>query len=181
MSDLAVPTANGALGDSPALQSGQATDRSAAQVERVAQLVTQEAATVRQSGATSLAVSLKVDQNTELFVQLTNHNGQIQASLRVERGSLSGLEAHWGQLQESLARQNVQLLPPAERASFRGQADTSSDSGGANQFEQSAQNEQQPHRNSGAPSAQTEQPVVTVVSRKAKNKNSSGQGWESWA
>ena len=82
-------------------------------------LVTQEVAMIKQSGANSLAVSLKIDPQTELFLQLTNHDGQIQASLRCERGSMAGLDTHWGQLQESLSRQNVQLLPLEEKFSSR--------------------------------------------------------------
>ena len=94
----------------------------AAQAERVNHLVSQEAVTIRQSGANSLAVSLKVDPHTELFLQLTNHDGQIQASIRCERGNIEGLDSHWGQLQESLARQNVHLLPLEDKTAARGTA-----------------------------------------------------------
>ena len=83
----------------------------ATQAERVEHLVNQEVILVRQSGANSLAVSLKVDPQTELFLQITNRDGQIQASVRCERGNVEGLNSHWGQLQDSLAKQNVQLLP----------------------------------------------------------------------
>ena len=74
-------------------------------------MISREVTMVRQSGAQALAVTLKVDAHTSLFLQLTNHNGQIEASVRCEKGSAAGLDTHWGELQESLARQNVQLLP----------------------------------------------------------------------
>ena len=97
----------------------QSGDKIAAQVERLAHLVTQEVLMVRQSGANSLAVSLKVDSHTELFLQLTNHEGQIHASVRCERGNVEGLGSRWGELQESLARQNVQLMPLENKISAR--------------------------------------------------------------
>ncbi|MDB6020535.1 MAG: hypothetical protein JWQ04_392, partial [Pedosphaera sp.] len=99
------------------VENSQPVDRSAAQAEHIAHLVDREVMMIRQSGATSLAVSLKLDPHTELFLQLTNHNGQVQALLRCERGNVAGLDHHWGDLQESLARQNVQLLPLANKLS----------------------------------------------------------------
>ena len=97
----------------------QSVDHSAIQAERVGHLVNQQVVMIRQSGANNLAVSLKLDPHTELSLQLTNHNGQIEASVRWERGAVAGLENHWKDLQESLARQNVQLLPLENRASPR--------------------------------------------------------------
>ncbi len=92
-------------------EKAQPDNGASAQVERVAHLVSREAVMIRQSGANSLAVSLKVDSHTELYLQLTNHDGQIQASVRCERGNIQELGSRWGELQESLARQNVQLMP----------------------------------------------------------------------
>ncbi|HXC99377.1 MAG TPA: hypothetical protein VN048_08550 [Verrucomicrobiae bacterium] len=180
MADLTVQSATGELREAPTLVAGSAADSSASQVERVAHLVTQEAMTLRQSGAASLAVSLKLDHQTELFVQLTNHNGQIQASLRCERGNLAGLDGHWGQLQESLARQNVQLLPQEGQSSFRDQAGTFSDAG-SKDAGQSSQNQRQPSGNLRGETTLPDQPVNSTVSPKSKTKNSGRKGWESWA
>jgi len=44
-----------------------AINNPAAQVERVTRLVTQEVAMIKQSGANSLAVSLKIDPQTNSF------------------------------------------------------------------------------------------------------------------
>ena len=180
MADLTIQSATGELHDTSTLITGSAADSSASQVERVAHLVTQEAMTIRQSGAATLAVSLKLDHQTELFVQLTNHNGQIQASLRCERGSLAGLDGHWGQLQESLARQNVQLLPQEGRSSFGNQAGTFSDAGPKDSG-QSSQNQRQQSTNLRAESSLSNQSANPTVSAKTKNKNSGRKGWESWA
>jgi hypothetical protein len=180
MADLTVQSATGELHDTSTLVAGSAADSSASQVERVSHLITQEAMVIRQSGAATLAVSLKLDHQTELFVQLTNHNGQIQASLRCERGSLAGLDGHWGQLQESLARQNVQLLPQENQSSFRGQSGAYSDATSKDPG-QPSQNQRPPSGNLRAESSLPDQPANPTTSPKTKNKNSGRKGWESWA
>ena len=90
-------------------------EETAIQIERVSRLVFQEVMMIQQSGATSLAVSLKVDTRTELFLQLTSHDGQMLASLRFERGNPAGLGGCWQELQDALARQDVHLLPLANQ------------------------------------------------------------------
>jgi hypothetical protein len=151
------------------MSSPQPLDQAAAQVERVAQMVNQEVLSLRQSGASTLAVSLKVDAHTELFLQVSNHNGQIAASIRCERGNLNGLDGHWGDLQESLARQNVQLLPLEVKAS----ANTSS-------FDSANQN--QPREARELPQATTAPAAAkAVAANKPKTKTNSRRGWESWA
>jgi len=147
----------------------QVVDHSASQVERVAQLVNQEVVSMRQSGANTLAVSLKLDAHTELFLQLTNHGGQIQASLRCERGNLSGLEGHWADLQESLARQNVTLQPFEVAASSSASA-----------FNSATQNQQRETRELPQEAAAPVM-VKTTAATKSKTKTTSRQGWESWA
>ncbi len=160
----------------------QSVDHSAIQAERVGHLVNQQVVMIRQSGANNLAVSLKLDPHTELSLQLTNHNGQIEASVRWERGAVAGLENHWKDLQESLARQNVQLLPLENRASPRTPAsDSASDTASASLFNQSSQNPQRHSRD-----AQRDLPTATTVktfpvTNKATPGTASRQGWESWA
>ncbi len=160
-----------------------AADAAAAQIERVAHLVKQEVIMVRQSGANSLAVSLKVDSHTELYLQLTNHDGQIQASVRCERGNVEGFGSHWGELQESLARQNVQLMPLENKASSRGGPAVvpSSETSSWRAFDQSFQNRQQQSRE-----PRDETPLDSVAGdpvrpRKTSTTNRSRQGWETWA
>ena len=158
----------------------QSVDHSATQAERVGHLVNQQVVMIRQSGANNLAVSLKLDPHTELSLQLTNHNGQIEASVRWERGAVAGLENHWKDLQESLARQNVQLLPLENRASPRTPA-SNSDTASASLFNQSSQNPQRHSRDErrDLPPAAT---VKTVPeTNKATTRTASRQGWESWA
>jgi hypothetical protein len=150
--------------------------------ERVGNLVNQQVVMIRQSGAHNISVSLKLDPHTELNLQLTNHNGQIEASIRCERGSMAGLDSHWKDLQDSLARQNVQLLPLENKTASRTPAfDAGSNPESASSFKQSPQN---PQRNSRQ--ARQDMPLDAAVSivpttRNTTTRTSSRQGWESWA
>jgi hypothetical protein len=161
---------------------GQSLDTAAIQAERLGHLVNQQVVMVRQSGANNLAVSLKLDPQTELNLQLTNHNGQIEASVSWERGSVAGLENHWKDLQDSLARQNVQLLPLENKNSSRPPASNSSSDNLPNStFNQSSQNPQRQAREPQRDFAPVA-PLETVpVTNKAKTRSVSPQGWESWA
>jgi hypothetical protein len=160
----------------------QAPDSAGSQVERLTHLIGQEVVTVRQSGASSLAVSLKVDSQTELFLQLTHHDGQLQASLRCERGNAEALNSHWGQLQESLSRQNVHLLPLEDKTSVRnsGSAPTAPATS-SHAFDESFKNHQRqtrdPHEE--APPAQTTAGIRTA--NKSQSNKRTRKGWESWA
>jgi hypothetical protein len=148
-------------------------DRPSVQVERVAQMVSDQAMTFRQTGASNLAVSLKVDAHTEIFLQLTTHDGQIQASLRYERGSGAGLDSHWDELQQSLARQNVQLLPREDKVQPTGAS--------LSNFDQSSSNPQRQARDlrQELPETVTVKPISAAT--KTKTQTVSRQGWESWA
>jgi hypothetical protein len=86
-------------------------------VERISKLVLGEVALIKQHSSESMAVVLRPDAETELFVHLTQRNGQVEATVRCERGDLQHLGAMWGQLQESLAQQKVRLAPLQESPS----------------------------------------------------------------
>jgi hypothetical protein len=160
----------------------QATDHSAAQAEHVGHLLDQHVVMMHQSGANKLAVSLKLDPNTELSLRLTNHNGQIEASMRLERGIMPGLENHWRDLQESLARQNVQLLPLENKASARTTVFSSpSSTTSASSFNQSSQNPQRRNRDTRQDLPLAGDVQTVSVTSKATTRTVSRQGWESWA
>jgi hypothetical protein len=89
----------------------------AAMVERISGLVSREAGLVRQHGSDSMAVVLRPDADTELYVHFARRDGQIEATVRCERGDAHLLGAWWGQLQESLAQQKVRLGPLQESPS----------------------------------------------------------------
>jgi hypothetical protein len=155
---------------------------SQAQVDRVARLVNQEVVTIRQSGASAMTVSLKVDSQTELSLQLTNHDGQIQASIRCERGSVAGMDSHWGQLQESLAKQNVQLLPLESKGSATNSPFNSpSQNSFSGHSDQPSQNYQRQTPQLSGELAMEDIGKKPARSRNTKTNKSSPQGWESWA
>ncbi len=155
----------------------QPVDAGTGQAEPVGHLLNQQVVMVRQSGANNVAVSLKLDPQTELSMQLTNHNGQIEAAVRWERGDISGLGSHWKDLQDSLARQNVQLLPLQNKpASFS--SGKSSDSAS---FEQSSRQAPRQDRRQGEEFGESPNLSTVTSSNKTKAQTISPQGWESWA
>jgi hypothetical protein len=150
-----------------------------AQVER---MIDREVLMVRQSGAESLAVSLKVDSQTSLFLQLTNHHGQIEASVRCERGDAGALETHWGQLQDSLARQNVQLLPLQDKFnSSKPSFEPASGSAANSQDRPSGQNQAPPHSGKETEPPSDDAMNAAVGLTKSKSKPRHQHGWEKWA
>ena len=160
----------------------QSLDHAAAQADRMGQLLNQQVVVMHQSGANNLAVSLKLDPRTELSLQLTKHNGEIQASVRVERGDVAGLGSHWKDLQESLARQNVQLLPLESKAAPRTPVfNSSSGAMSESSFNQSSPNPEAHSRGTRQNLPQASDVKSVPVSKKATAPTVSRQGWESWA
>jgi hypothetical protein len=162
-------TGPGAKAPSPARASEESTSPASAQMGRLEQFITSEAVHLREKGATSVGVALKVDAQTQLFLQLTNKDGQLQASLRCERGDFYALDSQWAQLQQALARQNVQLLPQANGA------------GASANFHQPAE-----HRPRQLPQTPQEGLVPNSVVEKTQTRNPKPQSrarprWESWA
>ena len=138
-----------------------------APLDRLEQMIFRQVVDFRQTGAQSLGVTLKVDAQTQLFLQLTTSNGQVRASVRCDRGTFSAPDSQWAQLQQSLARQNVQLLPL--------------DAGSRPALGPSPDN---PQRHSDSAS-QNWPPAGAAVEpaqpRKHKGQNRSRKNWESWA
>jgi hypothetical protein len=161
-------------------------DHSATQAERIGHLVTQQVTMMRQSGANNVAVSLRVDANTELNLKLTNHNGQIQASVRWEQGSATApLDNHWKDLQQSLAKLNVQLMPSENRASARMPSQQFTPNTSTGGFSGSSQNPQRQGRQQAQEFPLADASVTAIAATatvsKPTTRTVSRQGWESWA
>jgi hypothetical protein len=141
----------------------------AAAVDRVEQMISREAVSVRQSGAQNVGVSLNLDSNTQLFLQLTTHNGVTQASVRIDRGQFAPEQGQWAQLQQSLSKQNVELLPMTGSSNLNSQQNSDSRS---RQFatRQDSFAETADGITSSSPRQQQKQPQT----RSRKN-------WETWA
>lgn len=158
-----------------------ATSALPARIEQVQNLLTREIVMVRQSGADSLAVSLKIDSHTDLLLQLTNHNGQIEAAVRCERGDLSTLNSHWAQLQDSLARQNVHLLPLEDRTGSRLASGAADEGFSTQDFDQkTSRNDPSPSGEGDSTTPSGSRAAATTVN-KPQTRKSPAKGWESWA
>ncbi len=171
-SNLATPV-NAANLSQPALDS----------LNQVEKLISREVVMVRQSGAESLAVTLKVDSQTSLFLQLTNHNGQVEAAVRCEKGDAGALAGHWAQLQESLARQNVQLQPMDKQTPIHLPSQPTLGNEG-----QPDLNRHQPPLHTPPPSPLAEEKSqkddalgAAINMSKSKHKSHNHHGWEKWA
>jgi hypothetical protein len=155
---------------------------SIARIEQVERLIGREAVVIRESGADTLAVSLKVDSRTSLFLQLTNHHGQIEASVRCESGDAGALDAHWKQLQESLARQNVQLLPLENKTVPAGpSSDVQPETTGNFQDGPSARQQQPCPPGPPAEKPSDDAMKAAIGISKPKSKLRRHPGWEEWA
>ncbi|HEY3863215.1 MAG TPA: hypothetical protein VGO59_15140 [Verrucomicrobiae bacterium] len=129
-------------------------------MDRLEQMISRESMTIKNIGGQTLGVSLKLDSGTQLFLQLTNNNGSVQASLSLERGQFTADDSQWAQLQQSLARQNIDLAP------MNGSAGEHSRQPASQQDRHTASNAVQP---------------ANQRNQQSKQQNRSRKNWESWA
>jgi len=154
-------------------------------VERISRLVLAEVALIKQHSSDSLAVVLRPDAETELFVHLTQRNGQIEATVRCERGDLQHLGALWGQLQESLAQQKVRLAPleqpPSHHSNFH--PPTGSDANGGHGSPRQSPPDKQSMDDwpAPAPSSTDSAHVRGRGGSRHRRLTTSRPGWETWA
>ena len=152
----------------------------AERVERVEHMILKEASVVKQSGAESLAVVLKPDAQTELFLQINQRAGQIEAVVRFDRGDAAGLGLYWPQLRESLARMDVQLQPMKEFTQSNGGHNSQGSFSSADQQNSSGQRTPRFMSWEGEPaSGQAVSGRETMRQTVARTRRQSG--WESWA
>ena len=156
-------------------------------VERISNLIVREAALVKKHGSDSMAVVLRPDAETELFVHLSQSNGQIEATIRCERGDAHQLGALWSQLQESLAQQKIRLAPLQETSGGNPNFNQSSDGSTAGGGQNGARQEARPGKQSmdewpapAAPAAPAPHVRETGGSRRRRI-TTSRPGWETWA
>jgi len=169
----------GAANPTMTANAGSAGTPAAPALSQVERMISREVTMVRQSGAESLAVTLKVDSRTSLFLQLTNHNGQIEASVRCEKGGAGVLDSHWGELQESLARQNVQLLPLQDNSRDPSNLPPAT----AWNFNDPQPRQKQPQPQSSAEAETLSQQAMKAAAgpAKANPQPQPRHGWEKWA
>jgi hypothetical protein len=160
-------------------------------VERISKLVLGEAALIKQHSSESMAVVLRPDAETELFVHLTQRNGQVEATVRCERGDLQHLGAMWGQLQESLAQQKVRLAPlqesPSNPSNFNQPPGSEMSGSGQGSPRQSQREGSQPDKQSmdewPMPASSGADPAHVRGRGGSRHRRltTSRPGWETWA
>jgi hypothetical protein len=74
-----------------------------------------EVAIVRRLQPDSLAVVVKPDSKTEIFVRLELKDGRLEASARCDRGDFQLLNTHWSDLRRCLQQQGVRLQDLQQR------------------------------------------------------------------
>ena len=155
-------------------------------VERIASLMVRESTLVKQHGSDSMAVVLRPDAETELFVHLSLRDGQIEATVRCERGDVQHLGALWSQLQESLVQHKVRLAPlqdaPPGQSNFN-QSPGSGMSSGQNGTRKETRPEKQfmDERSASAASQSTAPHVRGTGGSRSRRITTSRPGWETWA
>jgi hypothetical protein len=90
--------------------------------DRLWELVQEHAVQLKHLGADSLAVVIKPDAQTQLFLHLDFRHGQVEARAELGRGDYAALTAHWPELQQKLSEQGVRLAPLAREPGLDGQA-----------------------------------------------------------
>ena len=156
-------------------------------VERISSLIARESALVKKHGSDSMAVVLRPDAETELFVHLSQRDGQIEATVRCERGDAHQLGALWSQLQDSLAAQKVRLAPLQEtsggNSNFNQSPNGSGMSGGQNGAREEARPQKQSMDDWPAPAvpAPAAPHVRGTGGSRRRRITTSRPGWETWA
>jgi hypothetical protein len=79
--------------------------------EQLFSQISKQAVALKHFNADSMAVVLKPDPETAIFLHLQLENGRVEGHARFERGDYQALQAGWDQLRESLASQGIRLGP----------------------------------------------------------------------
>lgn len=160
----------------------------AERVHRLESLIHREVMLVRRFGAETMSVVLRPDSETELMLNLRQMDGYVEAAVRCDRGDLGDLRGYWRELQETLAAQNVRLLPAPETLSHSSILEAPTHHGSRTSFGEDRPSRQadpdpNPERPGGesrqrsssseTPSESPENPAPRRAVRRA--------GWESWA
>ncbi len=150
--------------------------------DRVQNLMATEISRFKQMKLDSMSVVLRPDPQTEISLSVKMSDGKIEAHAICERGDFNGLSAQWGQLQQSLSRQQVELAPLRDANTQNGNSDQAPSRG----FSQSQGNPQPreekpktsfadelaPLRSNAPTTKAAPRPMVTVIN---------GRRWETWA
>ena len=169
--------------DRPSPTPAPLSPEQSAMVDRVSSLLLRETSLVRQYSSDSMAVVLRPDDGTELYVHFARRNGQIEATIRCDRGDVQQLGALWPQLQKSLAQQRVRLAPlqegPSANLIFTHSAGSSGGGGGSQRH--SPSDRQSMDEWSAPASSVPDRSHVRGRGGSRRRLTTSRPGWETWA
>jgi hypothetical protein len=77
--------------------------------EQLVLSLTREVMQFKNFKSDSMAVVLKPDKNTEIFLHLAMRNGAVEVQARFDRGDFSSVNSQWAQLQQTMQQQGVKL------------------------------------------------------------------------
>ena len=154
-------------------------------IEKVFNDITDQVVSFKRVGAESVDVNLRPDRGTEINLQLTLNEGQVEVAARLQRGDLNSLGAHWSELQQSLAEQGIRVGQLEHAAFSQGNSQNHEQA----PFSQTAQQETGGQRQPSFERAQarSEEPApgrrLTKPSRGQAQRAtaSTPNGWEMWA
>lgn len=89
------------------------------QCQRLFDLISREVYLIREAGANSLAVVVRPDRHTELFLQIQLKSERVEAFVRCVRGDMTVLSRDWDRLREVLRCEGVELAPVQQCLSSR--------------------------------------------------------------
>ncbi len=140
---------------------------------------------LKRVGAEALAITVRPDSATELFLHVRKQDGNVVVHVQCEQGNLQEMQSHWNQLSSSLADRGIRLAPlneppPASTPSSGGRGlpgDTPQNSGWFNQGRGFSRRQTE---------ALEDLPMVGSVTeplrrRGQRHGGGSKRGWESWA
>jgi hypothetical protein len=156
----------------------------APQVEKVFNEISEQVVAFKKVGVNSMDAVLRPDRGTEISLHLSlGNNGQVDVVARMERGNFEGMQAHWSELQSSLAQQGVRVSE-LHQSSLNQQTSSHEPSQylGATAGEQQQAQRQASH----SPETMDELPLVGSGSEPLKGRTltptpTPNRRWEKWA
>lgn len=170
--DLASANEGAALSSSGLNESAQT--KSLAGLEKLESQIQHCAVRVEQAQPHFLAVTIRPDAHTELRLQLSMQNEQVQVKAECQRGDFAALEKDWGQLQKSLSDHGIRLGGLEQGSTFSSEGKWS-----AQHFEHPEQRYRNPE--------EEKEPAMTLSSTKPQParpralRASQAGAWETWA
>lgn len=146
--------------------------------ERVIQEISRQAAELKHFQADTMAVSLRPDADTEIFLHLRQIDGVVEVNARFERGDFSELSRNWETIQQALSQQGVKLGTLQESSVGQGGPSWS----GQDRDFREGQGEHQSERRRISNEIEDQVRLAGMATpKRSVASRSNSRAWESWA